>query len=67
MGNEEQLYAYYDEPEVLQDICRFVTDVYKEHLDGILKIVTPSLVFFEEDLSGKTGPMISPGYLRRAL
>ena len=60
MGNEEQLYAYYDEPEVLHDICRFVTDVYKEQLDGILKIVTPSLVFFEEDLSGKNGPMISP-------
>ncbi len=59
-GNEEQLYAYYDEPEVLQDISRFVTDVYKEQLEGILKIVTPSVVFFEEDLSGKNGPMISP-------
>lgn len=39
---------------------RFVTDVYKEKLEGILKIVTPSVVFFEEDLSGKNGPMISP-------
>ena len=59
-GIEEHLYAYYDYPEVLKDIARFQLDVYKEQLDGILKILTPSLVFFEEDFSGKNGPMISP-------
>lgn len=45
---------------MLHDIARFQLDVYKEQLDGILKIVHPSLVFFEEDFSGKNGPMISP-------
>ena len=59
-GIEDHLYAYYDYPEVLKDIARFQLDVYKEQLDGILKILTPSLVFFEEDFSGKNGPMISP-------
>lgn len=28
-------------------------------MESIFKIVTPSLVFFEEDLSGKNGPLIS--------
>lgn len=59
-GIEEHLFAYYDYPELLKEIARFQLDVYKEQLDKILKIVTPSLVFFEEDLSGKNGPMISP-------
>lgn len=59
-GIEDHLYAYYDYPEVLKDIARFQLDVYKEQLDGILNILTPSLVFFEEDFSGKNGPMISP-------
>ena len=60
MDNEPQLYAYYEEPELLHDIAQFQADVYKEQLAKLFKIVTPSLVFFEEDLSGKTGPMISP-------
>ncbi len=60
LDNEEQLYAYYEQPELLKDICQFQADVYREQLAKILQIVTPSTIFFEEDLSGKTGPMISP-------
>lgn len=59
-GIEEHLVAYYDYPELLKDIARFQLDVYKEQLEGILEITKPSLVFFEEDFSGKNGPMISP-------
>ncbi len=59
MDNEASLYAYYDYPEMLKDIAQYMVDVYKEQLEEIFKIVTPSLVFFEEDLSGKTGPLIS--------
>ena len=60
LDNEEQLYAYYEDEDLLHDIAQFEADVYKDQLDKILDIVTPSIVFFEEDLSGKTGPMISP-------
>ena len=59
MGVEEHLIAYYDQPELIKEINRFQLDVYKAQLDGILNIVKPSTVFFEEDFSGKTGPMIS--------
>lgn len=59
-GIEDHLMAYYDYPDLLKDISRFQLDVYKQQLEQILEILTPSLVFFEEDLSGKNGPMISP-------
>lgn len=59
LDNEPHLYAYYDEPDMLKDIAQFMVDVYKEQLGEIFKIITPSLVFFEEDLSGKNGPLIS--------
>lgn len=60
MGVEEHLVNYLLEPELIKDINRFQLDVYKEQLDGILTMIQPSTLFFEEDFSGKTGPMISP-------
>ncbi|MGI6007479.1 MAG: uroporphyrinogen decarboxylase family protein [Ruminococcus sp.] len=60
MDNEPMLYAWYDYPEMIEDIHRFQLDIYKEQMDKILKIVKPEVLFFEEDLSGKNGPMISP-------
>ncbi len=60
MDNELSLFAYYDYPEMMKDIAQFMVDVYKEQLEKIFQIVTPSLVFFEEDLSGRNGPLISP-------
>lgn len=59
-GVEDHLIAYYDYPELLKEISSFQVKVYKEQLSRIFDIITPSLVFFEEDLSGKSGPLISP-------
>jgi hypothetical protein len=61
-GVEPHLYAFYDYPEILKDINRFQLDLYKEQMDKILKIITPTVLFFEEDLSGKNGPMLSPEF-----
>ena len=60
MGVEKHLLAYYDYPELINDINRFQLDIYKEQMDKILKIIQPNVVFFEEDLSGRDGPMVSP-------
>jgi uroporphyrinogen-III decarboxylase len=57
---EEHLFAFYDYPEVLKDINRLQLDIYREQMGKILKIIKPNVLFFEEDLSGKNGPMISP-------
>ena len=60
LGVEDHLVAYYDYPEMLQDIGDYVLEFYKEQLSWLFEILTPSLIFFEEDLSGRNGPMISP-------
>ena len=60
MGVEEHLVTYMLEPDLIKDINRFQLDIYKEQLDGILKIIRPGTLFFEEDYSGANGPMISP-------
>lgn len=60
MGVEEHLVNYMLEPDLIKDINRFQLDVYKRQLDGILKIIRPGTLFFEEDYSGVNGPMISP-------
>ncbi|MCD8349954.1 MAG: hypothetical protein LUC93_05005 [Planctomycetaceae bacterium] len=60
MGVEEHLVNYMLEPDLIKDINRFQLDIYKEQLAGILDIIKPSTLFFEEDYSGANGPMISP-------
>ncbi len=60
MGVEEHLVTYMLEPDLIKDINRFQLEVYKDQLGGILDIIKPSTVFFEEDYSGVNGPMISP-------
>ena len=60
-GIEEHMLAFYDEPELLADINRFVTDTYITYLDKIFDILKPEVVLLEEDLSGSNGPMLSPG------
>ncbi|VBB05763.1 uroporphyrinogen decarboxylase (uro-d) [Lucifera butyrica] len=60
LGIEPHLMAFYDYPEMLHDINEFVLKVYMEKLDKILDIISPNVVFFEEDLSGSSGPMLSP-------
>lgn len=60
LGIEEQMYAFYDMPDVLADMNRFITDTYKVYLGKIFEWIQPEVLLFEEDLSGSTGPMISP-------
>lgn len=59
-GVEDHLCAYYDYPELLHEIGDYLVDFYKEQLGWLFDILTPSLIFFEEDFSGANGPMISP-------
>jgi len=59
MGNEPHLYAFYEEPELLHDICEYVLKIYMDKLPRILDLIQPDVVYMMEDLSGKNGPMIS--------
>ena len=60
LGIEEQMYAFYDMPELIHEINDFVLEKYIEYFDKIFDILKPEVILFEEDLSGANGPMISP-------
>ncbi len=60
LGIEEHLYAFYDEPELLHDICAFMLEIYQDRLIRVIDVIKPDVVYIMEDLSGKNGPMISP-------
>lgn len=59
MGDEEQLFAFYENPELLHDICDYVLEVYTTKLMTAIETIQPDVVYIMEDLSGKNGPMIS--------
>lgn len=60
MNFEPVLYAFYDQPELLHDINDFICWVYKEKAMKVIDILQPDVVYFNEDLSGVNGPLISP-------
>lgn len=64
MGVEEHLYAFYDEPELLHEINQYTLDAYQKYLKKVLEIIKPDVIYIQEDLSGKNGPMISPDCFR---
>ncbi|MGI6175847.1 MAG: uroporphyrinogen decarboxylase family protein [Christensenellales bacterium] len=59
-GIGEHMLTFYEDPELLHDINQFVLNTYLEQMDIILDYITPNIILIEEDLSGKTGPMLSP-------
>jgi hypothetical protein len=59
LGIEEHMFAFYDSPELLHDIGEFILEVYSRELITVVDLVQPDVLYFMEDLSGKTGPMIS--------
>ena len=61
MGIEPHMYAFYDHPEMLHDINTYILKVYLEKLTKVLEILPADVLYIMEDLSGKNGPMISPG------
>ncbi|HEY5587279.1 MAG TPA: uroporphyrinogen decarboxylase family protein [Ruminiclostridium sp.] len=60
LGIEPHMFAFYDYPEMLHDINEYILKVYLEKLTKVLDIIPADVVYIMEDLSGKTGPMISP-------
>lgn len=57
------MYAFYDEPEMLHDIAEYICHVYETKLMRVIRMLQPDVVYFMEDLSGKTGPMLSGDFV----
>lgn len=65
MGEVNLFYAYYDQPDLIQDILSFLTDFWIEIYGYVLKDVQPDSAEFWEDMAYKNGPLISPDLFRR--
>ena len=55
---------FYDEPELIHEINSFTLEIYETYLPKVLSVIQPDLIYIQEDLSGKNGPMISPDCFR---
>ena len=53
------IHLFYENPELLHDICDYVLEVYTTKLMTAIETIQPDVVYIMEDLSGKNGPMIS--------
>ena len=60
MGIEGLAFAWFDQPETMLDMMAFQADFLIEAIRPILENTTVDYVILAEDLSMKTGPMISP-------
>lgn len=61
MGTENLSYGWYDEPDMMHDMMEFILEFTMEVTRPVLESgVNPDYVFINEDLSMKTGPLLSP-------
>ena len=63
MGEEMMCIAYYDEPELMEDILATITDTTFKVLDRISDKVVIDNLCVHEDMAGKTGPLIGPAQI----
>ncbi|MBN1489197.1 MAG: hypothetical protein JXA69_04705 [Phycisphaerae bacterium] len=59
MGFERLMYAYYDQPELIHQINRDLTDFHIRMLRKVAAVCVPTFMTFAEDMSYNHGPMIS--------
>ena len=60
LGTENLSYAWYDQPELMHDIMETHANFLIEAMRPFLRRTTVDYIFINEDLSMKTGPLLSP-------
>lgn len=64
MGVEEFLVAFYEDPELIHDMMDYLTDFWIELYEIAVQKVKIDWIHIWEDMSGKTGSMISPALVK---
>ena len=64
MGFEGALTSYYDNPKLTKDILTFLTDFWINLYEKILSRITVDAFYIWEDMSYKSGSLISPALFR---
>ncbi len=60
MGEEVACLAYYEQPELMEDIIATLRETSLRVLEEVTKSVTIDQLSVHEDLAGKAGPLIGP-------
>lgn len=67
MGEERACLAYYEQPELMQDILDTLRDTSVQVLERVAQRLVIDQLFVHEDMAGKSGPLIGPGQVRQFL
>lgn len=67
MGEENLCIAYYEDPELIEDILNTISDTAFRVLDRVSDIVTVDNLTVHEDMAGKSGPMIGPNLISETM
>ena len=65
MGEEIACMAYYEQPELMQDILDTLTDTALRTFQRITERLTIDQLYVHEDLAGKSGPLMGPVHVAR--
>ncbi|MCE5278733.1 MAG: hypothetical protein LLG03_11970 [Planctomycetaceae bacterium] len=65
MGMENLSLAFYDQPDLVEDIFEHRTAYVSALLEKVLAVVKPDFAEFWEDMAYKIGPLVSPALYRR--
>ena len=64
MGEEGACIAYYEDPELIEDIMATITNTAFQTFDRISDKLLIDNLFVHEDLAGKSGPLVGPNIIR---
>ena len=67
MGEAGLCMAYYDEPEMIEDMLATFADTTLRVIERIAEIVPVDNLSIHEEMAGKTGPLIGPNLVREFL
>jgi hypothetical protein len=65
LGEEGLCRAYYDQPELVQDMVQTISDTACQVLDHVSRALTIDLLSVHEDMAGKSGPLAGPRQVRQ--
>ncbi|RMD75513.1 MAG: hypothetical protein D6820_14585 [Lentisphaerae bacterium] len=65
LGTERLAYAWYDEPEMMEDMMQYTADFIIGVAAQVLEYFTPDYICLNEDLAMKSGPLLSPAIFKK--
>ena len=64
LGEENLCLAYYEQPELIQDILHTIGETALAVLDRVSAAVPVDVLYVHEDMAGKSGPLVGPAQVR---